>query len=51
MTSDCSMKHFNEYKKHINRYLVSRGIKDFDKYEIGILNDELRFIKWDYNIP
>ena len=51
MTSDCSMKNIKEFKKHINKYLLSKGVKDFTKYEIGIANDELRFIKWDYNIP
>lgn len=44
----CSSTDLKQYKKSINRYLKTKSINDFTKYEISIKSDGVHFIKWDY---
>lgn len=44
----CSNKHLQEYRKTINRYLLSKDIKDFSKYEVSIKHDNIFYNRWEY---
>jgi hypothetical protein len=49
MTSyKCSLKTLKQYEKEIKKYLSSKGIQDFSRYDISISDNKLQFKKWDY---
>ena len=47
----CSYQTILEYKSEIYKYLQSKGVSDFTKYEVYITDeDSIGFNKWEYSI-
>jgi hypothetical protein len=49
-TKKCSLTHLEEYETSINNYLKQNNINDFTKYDIAIDQNEIRYLKWEYDI-